>query len=252
MPPSPFDSSDEIAIPGSPSECSYLPGQTACMEYRIARSLTTARYEHLLERGWRRFGTTLFRPKCPSCRECVGLRINITDFKATKSQRRAFNKCDDLTLHVNAPSVTQEHIDLYNLYHQDMHQRRNWRLNETTVSDYFQSFVAGHFPFSREFQYRRNGKLVALGNVDVTGNVMSSIYFIHHPEIRDESPGTVSVLRELEFGRQTGHKWLYMGYYIRDCGSMNYKNRFRPHQLLKEFVPDEALSPWQDESATDD
>ncbi|MCA9051472.1 MAG: hypothetical protein KDA89_22190, partial [Planctomycetaceae bacterium] len=92
----------------------------------------------------------------------------------------------------------------------------------------------------------RGSRLMALGIVDMTGTVMSSVYFIHHPDIRDDAPGTMSVLKEIETGRQTGHRWLYMGYYIRDCGSMNYKNRFHPHQLLRTWVDDNESPPWSD------
>jgi arginyl-tRNA--protein-N-Asp/Glu arginylyltransferase len=38
-----------------------------------------------------------------------------------------------------------------------------------------------------------------------------------------------------------------MGYYIRDCASMNYKNRFRPHEILQSYVADEEVPVWQDE-----
>jgi leucyl-tRNA---protein transferase len=145
---------------------------------------------------------------------------------------------------VGPVTVTEEHVELYNAYHRDMHDRRQWPIREITKEDYHESFVDGGFPFAREFQYRLHGKLVALGVVDMTGNVMSSIYFIHDPSIRDQAPGTMSILREIDEGRRTGHQRLYMGYYIRDCGSMNYKNRFAPHELLAEYVQDDIAPNW--------
>ncbi|MCA9086772.1 MAG: arginyltransferase [Planctomycetaceae bacterium] len=239
---------DEFVLMGSPSECSYLPGRTSLFEYRLAINLTASRYDVLLEHGWRRFGRTLFRPQCPSCRECVGLRIDVGAWKPSKSQRRALQKNSDLQLTVVRPDVTDEHVELYNVYHEDMQQRRGWRANRTSKDQYYESFVAGRFSFSREFQYRRKGELVGLGIVDMTGTSMSSVYFIHHPAIRGDSPGTMSVAHELLTGQQTKHRWLYMGYYIRDCASMNYKNRFHPHQLLHEYVDDTQPAPWKDSS----
>ena len=214
------------------------------MIYRIALSLTSARYEQLLSRGWRRFGRTLFRPKCNGCVECQSLRLDIPAFKPTKSQRKARNRNAAIELTVGPVTVTEEHVALYNAYHRDMHRRRQWPMREITEDDYYESFVDGDFPFAHEFQYRLRGKLVALGVVDMTGAVMSSIYFIHDPAIRDKSPGTMSVLREVDEGRRTGHGLLYMGYYIRDCGSMSYKNRFVPHQLLADYVPDDVKPDW--------
>lgn len=140
--------SEELYIPGDTGPCSYLPGQTLQMEYRVVTGLTgltAERYEQLLERGWRRFGRTLFRPQCPNCRECVGLRINIAEFRPSKSQRRAQRRNADLEVEIGPPQVTQEHIDLYNIYHEDMSRRRDWRPNRISPEDYFQSFVAGRF-----------------------------------------------------------------------------------------------------------
>lgn len=236
---------DEIELLGSECACSYLPNRNSRMIYRIALSLTGARYEQLLSRGWRRFGRTLFRPQCEGCVECRSLRLDIAGFTPTKSQRRTRKRNALIDLTVGPVTVTDEHVALYNAYHRDMHVRRHWPMSEITAEDYHESFVDGSFPFAREFQYRLHGKLVGLGIVDMTGNVMSSIYFIHDPSIRKLSPGTMSILHEVEEGRRTGHSLLYMGYYVRDCGSMNYKNRFVPHQLLAEYVPDEVQPDWR-------
>ncbi len=234
----------EMEIEGQESQCSYLPSQTSRMTYRLAYKLTEARYEQLLSRGWRRFGRTLFRPACAACRACQSIRIRIQDFQPSKSQRRCFKAISDLEVIVQKPRVSDEHIDLYNRYHLDMHHRKQWPFREITREEYFESFLDGHFSFAREFQYRRNGKLVALGLVDVTKHVMSSIYFFHEPALRDASLGTYSVMCELENGRQNSREYLYMGYYIRDCGSMNYKNRFRPHEFLESYVPDAETPCW--------
>ncbi|MGV2335984.1 MAG UNVERIFIED_CONTAM: hypothetical protein LVR18_18325 [Planctomycetaceae bacterium] len=62
------DESWELEIPGAPDDCSYIPGQTTHIVYRLAATLSETRYEQLLNRGWRRFGRTLFRPACQACR----------------------------------------------------------------------------------------------------------------------------------------------------------------------------------------
>lgn len=236
--------SDELQITGSESECSYLPGQQSRMHYRLAMSLSPRRYEGLLERGWRRFGRTLFRPTCRRCSECRSIRIDLRNFQPTKSQRRLQRRMRQFDLSIVRPQLTQQHIDLYNLYHEDMHERRGWPFRETTPEDYYDSFVDGDFPFSREFQYRLDGELVAIGMVDVTDRLMSSIYFIYDPAIRKYSPGTLSALFEIETGRNSGQDFLHLGYFIRDCDSMNYKNRFAPHEFLEHYVGDKEPAVW--------
>ncbi len=234
----------ELEIEGSETACSYLPGQTARMTYRLAYRLTESRYEQLLSRGWRRFGRTLFRPNCSACAACQSLRVVLADFTASKSQRRIVSKAPEFSLTIQKPTVSAEHLSLYNRYHLDMHHRRQWPFREIDSDHYFDSFLDGHFSFAREFQYRHDGKLIGLGLVDMTRSVMSSIYFFHDPDWRDVALGTYSVLREIEVGKTQGCQWLYMGYYIRDCGSMNYKNRFRPNQILEKSVADEQLPDW--------
>ncbi len=235
----------ELEIPGSEADCSYLPQQRSKMVYRLAYSLSETRYESLLSRGWRRFGRTLFRPNCSVCRACQSLRISIPDFLPSKSQRRTRNQNQDIEVTVTSPSVTREHLSLYNRYHEDMHIRRQWPLKKITRAEYYDSFLDGEYSFSREFQYRHHGKLVGLGLVDMTPSAMSSIYFIHDPEYRQAALGTWSVMCEIAEGQRTGRQWLYMGYYIQDCPSMNYKNRFTPHQFLQQYVADHETPDWQ-------
>jgi leucyl-tRNA---protein transferase len=235
----------ELEIEGAESPCSYLPGQTARMVYRLAYRLAVERYEQLLSRGWRRFGRTLFRPVCQACQACQSLRVRIPDFQPSKSQRRCLAANCDIDVIIQRPTLSDEHIELYNRFHSDMQSRRNWPHREIDADQYAESFLEGQFSFAREFQYRRRGELVGLGLVDVTSHVMSSIYFFHEPALRSRALGTYSVLRELADGRMQQRAWLYMGYYIRDCGSMNYKNRFRPHEILRGGVPDTELPHWE-------
>lgn len=234
-----------LTIIGPESDCSYLPGRRAQFEHRWAASLSSDQFEALLERGWRRFGRNLFRPVCRRCRECRSLRIVLPRFLSTKSQRRCRRRNADVRIIVQSPSITDEHIRLYNEYHRDMHRRRGWPYLETTADDYYQAFLDGHFEFSREFLYLRGDRLVGIGMVDMTDRVQSSMYFIHEPEWRDKGPGTFSVLSEIEAGQAAGRDYQYMGYYIRDCGSMNYKDRFRPHEILRDYVSDRELPVWE-------
>ena len=235
----------ELEIEGTASPCSYLPEQTARMIYRIAYELSETRYEQLLSRGWRRFGRTLFRPMCAACRECRSLRVCIPVYTPNKNQRRCVTRNAGLTLLIQKPTVTDEHVTLYNRFHLDMHDRRQWPHREITKAQYYESFLEGQFTFAREFQYRDNGRLIGLGLVDVTASAMSSIYFFHDPDYREDGLGTFSIQKEIEFGRENDRSWLYMGYYIRDCASMNYKNRFRPHELLQRYVADDEPPVWE-------
>jgi len=50
--------------------------------------------------------------------------------------------------------------------------------------------------------HRLNGKLVAVGALDILKDHLNSAYFIYDPEYRFLNLGTVGALRELEYCRK--------------------------------------------------
>ena len=228
-------------------ECSYLPLETASLEYRILHGVTDQQYEQLLRRGWRRFGTHFFRPACPRCRKCRSLRVLIPAFIPSKSQRRCEKRNANLRCELGRPQVTQAHLDLYNAYHREMHSEKGWQERTTDRSDYFQSFLAGDWPFAHEIRYFRGRDLIGVGLIDVVPAAISSIYFYHLPEWRPDSPGTYSLLQEISYARQYCKQYLYLGYWISENRSMNYKASFRPHEILKDYCSDDEEPLWEGE-----
>lgn len=238
-----IDAHGDFRIVMPPEACSYLPHETASLEYRVSDSMSAERFERLLARGWRRFSNHYFRPACPSCRECRSLRIDVNTFTPTKSQRRALRRNEHIRMVVSEPTVSEAHIELFNRYHADMHLRRGWPFKEVTVSEYLDGFFA-NVPFAREFRFYEHNMLLGVSLVDVTENASSSAYFFHAPEWRPLAPGTYSLLKEIEHGREDGRQYHYLGYWIRDCQSMAYKNRYGPNELLSALVDDHETPEW--------
>ena len=50
--------------------------------------------------------------------------------------------------------------------------------------------------------HRLDGKLVAVGSLDILYNVVNSGYFIYDPEFKFLSLGVVGAIREIEFMRK--------------------------------------------------
>ena len=224
--------------------CSYLPDQEQQLEYRFIVGATPARYQRLIERGWRRFGYTFFRPACRSCHRCRSLRVDVADFAPSKSQRRNLRRNEDVRVEIRRPMVSQRHLDLYNAYHRDMAERRDWPFRVMRRDDYIESYVAGYGRFGYEFAYIRAGKLIGVGLVDILPRGLSSVYFYHDPEWRSEGPGTFSVLKEIETARDRGRPYLYLGYWVAENSSMDYKARFTPHEILRGYVEDDQPAEW--------
>lgn len=237
-------SNDLIRFVTEPSPCPYLETESAQLEYRVPARLDTESLERLLERGWRRFGNYVFRPKCQACRKCRPLRIVLDEFSPSKSQRKALRRNDQIEIFVTQPCVTDEHVALFNLYHRNMAELRDWPENVTSFQDYYESFIGRPFDFAREFQYRKDGRLIGIGIVDVLKESLSSVYFYHDPAWRKLSPGTFSILTEIEWAKSNSLKYSYLGYWIHENQSMDYKARFTPHQLLEACVDFDEEPVW--------
>ena len=228
-----------------PGSCSYLPDETASLEYRYLLDIGAAEFEAMLARGWRRQGACFFRPACPRCRKCRSLRVDVNAFAPSKSHRRCLKRNAGVRLAIRKPSLTKEHLAVFDAYHADMHRRRGWNREPTYAEDYSRTFLAGHFSFAKEFLYFRGNELLGVGLVDVTPGALSSIYFYHRPDWRPDGPGTFSVLKEIEFARQTDRKWLYLGYWIPENASMAYKSNFGPHEILDQYGRDDEAPEWR-------
>nr|CAG4643957.1 EOG090X06AF [Lepidurus arcticus] len=86
-------------------------------------------------------------------------------------------------------------------------------------------------------QYWLDGKLIAVGVVDILPQCLSSVYFYYDPEYSFLSLGNYASLREIAFVRQIQQtnayfKYYYMGFYIHTCTKMRYKGNYQPSFLL--------------------
>ncbi|MDQ3624845.1 MAG: arginyltransferase [Verrucomicrobiota bacterium] len=220
-----------LHVAGHSEPCVYLQEREATTEYRFMTGVTPEELETLLEHGWRRFGTCYFRPVCRGCRECVSLRIPVSAFQPTKSQRRAFRKCGPLRVVTGTPVADEEHLALYRAWHEMREETRAWEPASATLEEYRGSFCVPH-PSARELAYYDGDTLVGVGLIDETPNAVSSAYFYYHPDYRRLSLGVASVLFELAWAKSRGRAWLYLGYRVLGCPSTSYKARFGPHELL--------------------
>ena len=213
--------------------CAYLPGNAQRMERVWVKSLSLEEYQSYLLLGWRRFGRMLFRPVCRSCRECVSLRVDVERFVPNRSQRRVRKLNEGETaLEIGEPTLTAENLALYDRYHAFQTIAKDWPWHwPSDEASFRDSFLDNPFPIL-EFRYRIGERLVGLGYVDSLPKGLSAIYFVHDPDFRDRSLGTWNVLAIIEQARRRGLPHAYLGYYVSECGSLSYKRRFSPNQVL--------------------
>jgi len=91
---------------------------------------------------------------------------------------------------------------------------------------------------SYHMYHRIDGKLIAVGALDFTSSIASSVYFFYDPKYKFLGLGTVGSLREIEYIRRINElynpsfKYYYLGYYIQDCIKSVYKGEYYPSYLL--------------------
>ncbi|XP_008825500.1 arginyl-tRNA--protein transferase 1 isoform X6 [Nannospalax galili] len=106
-------------------------------------------------------------------------------------------------------------------------------------------------------QYWLDGKIIAVGVIDILPYCVSSVYLYYDPDYSFLSLGVYSALREIAFTRQLHERtsqvsYYYMGFYIHSCPKMKYKGQYRPSDLLCPetyiWVPIEQCLPSLDNS----
>ncbi|XP_071734410.1 arginyl-tRNA--protein transferase 1-like [Rutidosis leptorrhynchoides] len=84
-------------------------------------------------------------------------------------------------------------------------------------------------------QYLIDGKLVAVGVIDILPKCLSSKYLFWDPDLAFLSLGKYSALQEINWVKECQSpslQYYYLGYYIHSCNKMRYKAAYHPSELL--------------------
>lgn len=259
-------------------------------------------YQELMDRGWRRSGTTYYKPDLPrSCCPHYTIRLKASDYQAKKEQRSAINKLNDfvlgpeykhkaamlcpqprdakrlkrdkfdvvdavhkaeydclpkptgkktgkpiepahkLEITLEPDNCTKEKHDVMLRYQVKIHKDPEWRwseqsfkrflctgLNRQILKNKGRTMKLGSYHQC----YRLDGKLVAIGVLDLLPHAVSSVYLFYDPDYQEWDWGKISAMNEIALAREKGYQYYYMGYYIHTCKKMRYKGRFEPSHIL--------------------
>jgi arginyl-tRNA---protein transferase len=86
-------------------------------------------------------------------------------------------------------------------------------------------------------QYLVDGRIIAVGVVDILPKCLSSKYLFWDPDFAFLSLGKFTALKEIQWVREMqAHcpnlEYYYLGYYIHSCNKMRYKAAYQPSELL--------------------
>ena len=263
--------------------------------YASTTSLTAEFYQCLLNRGWRRSGSLLYKPdQLASCCPQYTIRLDSELFHASKDQRQALNRFNKhilgdayikdtaklyprsreqakkrntefdlvervhegemghlktppeaahcLTVTLEPDNFTEEKYSLFENYQRLVHHEPPHRISRSG----FKNFLCKS-PLPRTAEtldgrecrlgsyhqcYRIDGKLVAVGVLDLLPQCVSAVYFMYHESVHQYGFGKIGALREIALAKEEGYKWWYAGFYIHNCIKMRYKGDYSPQYIL--------------------
>ena len=165
-----------------------------------------------------------------------------TVHEAEKQNLKPIPPAHNFEVTLEPDTFTEEKFCLYKEYQINVHHDKPEELKPTG----FKRFLCGS-PLRRctrqengkEQQlgsfhqcYRLDGRLIAIGVLDLLPHAVSGVYFIYHPDFEKWSFGKLSAMREAALALEGGYEYYYMGYYIHNCTKMRYKGDYKPQYVL--------------------
>ncbi len=213
------------------TECPYLPERS---ERKLLTELldsdSASRYDALSRAGFRRSHSFAYRPACAGCQACKPVRVPVSRFVPSRSQRRTMRLNLDLVAHERPPQATLEQFAIFKAYLETRHG--SGEMAEMEFDDY-RSMVEQTKVQTRLIEFRdASGSLTAILLLDWLESGASAVYSFFDPATERRSLGTYMVLWLIEATRARGLSHVYLGYLIAETAKMAYKVRFRPLEQL--------------------
>ena len=158
-----------------------------------------------------------------------------------KKTKQPIEPAHKLEVSLEADSCTKEKHDVMLKYQTQIHKDPEWRWSESSFKRFLCSGldrkilkVKGKTMKlgSYHMTYRLDGKLVAVGVLDLLPHSVSSVYLFYDPSYQEWDWGKIGALHEIALALEKGYEYYYMGYYIHSCTKMRYKGRFEPSYIL--------------------
>ncbi len=220
--------------------------------------ITIDQYQDLIDNGWyRRGGVKLFRLRHNHRMECCDWETRVLvkefDHRKHKSYKKVLKRMpvERITVETKPAHFDREAFDLYNQYHLKKHDKPlkseysycEHIVNTPTSLQTVDGMECGTY----HQLYRLDGKLVAVGVIDIVPKGIVSIYMWYDvtKEISKYSFGVYSALKEIEMvkglsGKHPKVQFYYLQGWNENNKKLNYKARYEP----EEFYCPCIISEW--------
>lgn len=219
-----------LQVQDNPSPCPYIDSLTARMPLLCpVAPLGGEDVDLLLAGGFRRSGSLLYYTRCAPCHACEPTRVDVSKFVLSSSFKRVLRRAEnELTLSWQTPLVDDSRVQLYNAHRAGRDLGNSPPID---ASDYRAFLTDSCWP-TLELEIRSGDQLIGISIMDVGSTSVSAVYTHFDPQASRFSPGTLSVLKQIEWAAEHHRRWVYLGLYVGSNPHLNYKSRFVPQQRL--------------------
>ena len=230
---SPHKSNRSVRLYASPPHaCAYLEEREAITQFiDPSQKMSSRLYSQLVEVGFRRSGEYVYRPQCNSCQACRPARIPTGSFQPSRTQRRNWRRNQNLNVRFMPAVFQEEHFALYRSYIGARHAGGDM---DVSNPERFREFLLSSWGDTWYYEFRLGPRLLAVAVVDRLAQGLSAVYTFFDPAFADRGLGTFALLWEISDAHSNGLPWLYLGYWIKECPKMSYKNRFHPLEIYRD------------------
>lgn len=212
--------------------CSYLPErQAGSIIVDPHMRITTQMYSVLIDYGFRRNAAHIYRPHCKGCESCIPVRIPVKEFLPSRSQKRTWRRNEDIEVRPVVMAYQEEHFQLYQRYLSGRHSGGG--MDHTNPEQYIEFIILSSLGGTRLYEFRLRDELLGVAVVDHLLQGLSAVYTFFDPDHQARSLGTYAILWQIHEARRLGLAWVYLGYWIKECRKMSYKNQFRPLEIYR-------------------
>ncbi len=212
--------------------CSYIEGNSEKRIYIDLKNFRnkTSIISKLSRSGFRRSYDHMYIPHCDSCNQCISSRINLKKFNYTKSTLRNLKVNSDLSLSFNTQNIKKERYELFIKYCSLRHN--NGQMQYMSIEEF------------ENFFHNNNNDTTIIDLIDPKQNLYGSIlldtledgysavYSFFNPYSKKRGLGKNLILRSLDLLKLNNKNNLYLGYWVKDSNTMNYKSYFKGLELF--------------------
>jgi len=229
-----------------PHRCSYLEDRSARMVFIDPQQpVDQLSLSELSRQGFRRSGDFIYRPECHHCRQCLSARVPVGLFAPNSSQKRAIKRNQDLRMEIRPTrQATQVHYRLYERYITQRHYDGDMY---PPSREQFDKFLVESCANSFFIEFWLADRLMCAATCDELDDGISAVYTFFDPDEVSRSLGTFAILKQIEWVKQQGKPFVYLGYWVPEAPKMNYKMQYSPLEILLEGRWQRLLRPLNPE-----